>query len=438
MLTSRGQTPASDLRNRMTSVNNGDVITTYSYDDAGNRVEEVDDGSPLYYLIDPKNPTGYAQPIEQREGGITGTPQYTFIMGNSILAQGGFVGVNYLLTDGHGSTRDLVGGTGTLSGNFNYDAYGNSLGFRPNLAGTIVLFGGDGLYDPASSLYFHSSGRQSTTATGEFIEADPPGFGSNQDPISLHKYLYAGGDPVNNYDPSGHDLTELLAVMGEYAAEFATQVGEVGTIYNEGATLKGASDLAEQFVTTGTISPIAAAALLIQFLPAGKLLGLGGKLFGDALIGVTDTLESVYNNISELEGPVGRAAQWVGEVGAGLVAKAKGFIPTNFPAAYHGLDQVFQDGEKLIIVEAKGGAGALSETAAGGQMSQNWINSKITTLLESDDPLEKSWGQKLLDAKNSGNLQGMVVSTPVNSATNVVGNPTFELKAWTDIGDSSF
>src|SRR5208337_3892266 len=34
--------------------------------------------------------------------------------------------------------------------------------------------------------------------------------GEVADPISLHKYLYANGDPVNGCDPSGHiDLVEL-------------------------------------------------------------------------------------------------------------------------------------------------------------------------------------------------------------------------------------
>jgi hypothetical protein len=31
---------------------------------------------------------------------------------------------------------------------------------------------------------------------------------------SLHKYLYAGANPVNAYDPSGHDLTSLLVTIG--------------------------------------------------------------------------------------------------------------------------------------------------------------------------------------------------------------------------------
>jgi hypothetical protein len=38
----------------------------------------------------------------------------------------------------------------------------------------------------------------------EFIQRDTTS-GNNQDPFSLHKYLYANADPINNNDPSGHD-----------------------------------------------------------------------------------------------------------------------------------------------------------------------------------------------------------------------------------------
>lgn len=37
--------------------------------------------------------------------------------------------------------------------------------------------------------------------------------GNNEEPLSLHKYLYAQDNPVDHVDPSGHDIGDLLTVM---------------------------------------------------------------------------------------------------------------------------------------------------------------------------------------------------------------------------------
>jgi hypothetical protein len=45
--------------------------------------------------------------------------------------------------------------------------------------------------------------------------------GSQEDPLSLHKYLYCQGNPVNHIDPSGHDLVSIqftMAIMGQVGA----------------------------------------------------------------------------------------------------------------------------------------------------------------------------------------------------------------------------
>jgi RHS repeat-associated protein len=56
-------------------------------------------------------------------------------------------------------------------------------------------------YDSDLGLYYLRA-RYYNPATGRFLSRDPLD-GNAIDPASLHKYLYAGGDPVNGWDSTG-------------------------------------------------------------------------------------------------------------------------------------------------------------------------------------------------------------------------------------------
>jgi RHS repeat-associated protein len=72
-------------------------------------------------------------------------------------------------------------------------------------------------YDPDLGLYYLRA-RYMNPLTGRFMSRDPED-GKPVDPKSLHKYLYAGGDPVNVSDPTGRaELFETGAVLDESAA----------------------------------------------------------------------------------------------------------------------------------------------------------------------------------------------------------------------------
>lgn len=61
-------------------------------------------------------------------------------------------------------------------------------------------------YDPDLNLYYLRA-RYYNPATGRFMSRDP-NEGNIKVPATLHKYLYAGGDPVNRIDPRGRDFNE--------------------------------------------------------------------------------------------------------------------------------------------------------------------------------------------------------------------------------------
>ena len=57
-------------------------------------------------------------------------------------------------------------------------------------------------YDSDLGLYYLRA-RYYNPATGRFLSRDSE-LGKRRDPKSLHRYLYADGDPVNGIDPAGH------------------------------------------------------------------------------------------------------------------------------------------------------------------------------------------------------------------------------------------
>ena len=49
--------------------------------------------------------------------------------------------------------------------------------------------------------------------------------GEQDEPLSLHKYLYCEANPVNNVDPSGHEIegtVDLSGAIGDIAAQIST------------------------------------------------------------------------------------------------------------------------------------------------------------------------------------------------------------------------
>jgi RHS repeat-associated protein len=75
-------------------------------------------------------------------------------------------------------------------------------------------------YDSDLGLYYLRA-RYYNPATGRFLSRDPEN-GQPTDPQSLHKYLYAGGDPTSAFDPSGRaDIFETGKLLDRAARQTA-------------------------------------------------------------------------------------------------------------------------------------------------------------------------------------------------------------------------
>jgi len=219
-----GKTFTYDSENHLTSMNGGAV--TIIYDGDGNRVSKTVGGVTTQYLVDDMNPTGYAQVVEELQGSAV-TRQYTY--GLQRISQRQFVAnawtASFYGYDGGGNVRNLTNTAGAITDSYEYDAFGNSFtkqGTTPN----VYLYRAE-QYDSDLGLYYLRA-RYYDPITGRFLSRDPQD-GKPIDPKTLHKYLYATGDPVNKLDPTGRYATEgydeIVAEDEELAAPAAEKLG---------------------------------------------------------------------------------------------------------------------------------------------------------------------------------------------------------------------
>ncbi len=199
---SGGVTNTYDFENHLVQTSSGVKIV---YDGDGNRVSKTVGGVTTTFLVDDQNPTGYTQVINATSSngntdnyvyGLERVSQVAFISSSSTTL------TSYYVYDGQGSVRALTNAAGTVTDTYDYDAFGNllhSTGTTPN----NYLYAGEEL-DPDLHVYYLRA-RYMNAATGRFLSVDPY-LGDLTDPISLHRYLYAAADPVNNRDPNGEQF----------------------------------------------------------------------------------------------------------------------------------------------------------------------------------------------------------------------------------------
>jgi len=206
----------------------------YSYDDNGSLTEKItaikDEPDPQTNFEEKVTNTynlqnRLAQIVRQYDDANDKIEEFTeytyndtYLIGDDVIAQNVDGTSEYLLYDGHGSTRQLADADGTVSENYSYDGYGVMLqddsiaSQRPghvSQQAANLLYAGE-QFDTDSQNYYLRA-RWYDSLTGRFNRVDPYA-GNYQDPQSLHKYLYAHANPVNGVDPTGlFSLTGLIA-----------------------------------------------------------------------------------------------------------------------------------------------------------------------------------------------------------------------------------
>jgi RHS repeat-associated protein len=223
-ISSSGISYTYDFENKL--LMKGAIVMVYDGD--GIRVSETVGSTTTKYLVDTLNPTGYSQVMDEL---VSGAVTRTFTYGLRSISENQLVSgtwkPSFYGNDGHGNVRFLGNTAGTLTDTYQFDAFGAqiaSTGTTPN----TYLYSGE-RFDSNLNLY-HLRARYYNLLTGRFMTLDP-WAGRIADPRTLHKYLYAAGNPINLIDPTGQslgeeiieaiDVEETAAEREVYAEKFA-------------------------------------------------------------------------------------------------------------------------------------------------------------------------------------------------------------------------
>ena len=197
-----------DYQNRLVRMATPANIFEYAYNHDGIRFAKWMDGVETGYLVDSNR--SYAQVLEEYAGANL-TASYVY--GDDLLSRNDGAWSHYIY-DGQLSTRQLVNGAGAVTDSYDYDAFGellNSVGTTPN----NYLYTGE-QYDAGAEMYYLRA-RYYDQSSGRFLGMDTWG-GSQTEPVTLHKYLYANVNPVMMVDPSGEmsliGISTGLATLG--------------------------------------------------------------------------------------------------------------------------------------------------------------------------------------------------------------------------------
>jgi RHS repeat-associated protein len=305
-----------DVENHLTNFG----LVAFGYDGDGVRVSKTVGSTTTYYLVDDRNPTGYAQVVEEWTAS-GGSPALTMVYnyGLSLIDQR-VPGSNpdYFIFDGHGSTRILTDDTGTVINAFFYDAYGNMVASNTTPQ-TVYLYCGE-QWD-VNLLQYYLRARTYNPVTGRFWTMDTY-EGDSEDPKSLHKYLYCAANPLNNIDPGGQDLSEQLSVSGIQGI-LNSGLGTLNTIVKVYEEVKQAQNIYE-FATTvskfisalGQPTPEATEAAL-----STEFQNLTGTSSGELISGWQEAIKQVGSHWPDIAKAIAAKAPLIAEQAAARISR---------------------------------------------------------------------------------------------------------------------
>ena len=236
-----GNSYGYDSLNRVTSLNG--VGQNYYYDGDGNLLLKNLNGTITFYLVDDRNPSGYAQVLEEYTetngwGSAGWDLSRVYVYGLGLISEQGMdlntlmpSTLSYYGYDGHGNVRFLMDTNGAVTDKYTYDAFGNLIGSSGTTPNSYLYCGQR--WDADLGLYYNRA-RYMNPDAGRFMTMDTY-EGDQEDPLSLHKYLYGEDNPVNLVDPLGRaSWAQNLGYDAERAIDEEyreTHLGQAGILF---------------------------------------------------------------------------------------------------------------------------------------------------------------------------------------------------------------
>jgi RHS repeat-associated protein len=417
---SNGKAYNYDFENHLTSTNDGITVV---YDGDGNRVSKTVNGITTKYLVDTNNLTGYAQVVEEIQNGSV-TKQYTY--GLDLISQQQAGGLSFYNYDGHGSVRGLSNSSGNVTDTYTYDAFGTTIE-RTGTTDNNYLYAGE-QFDSDLGFYYNRA-RYLNVGTGRFISQDSY-EGNSSEPLSIHKYLYANGNPSNEIDPSGNfSISETAVTFGTLSILGAISGVAVNGINNY-ATGKNFFD--------GAVGAAAFGAAALPLAYAFPVLGLA--LAGAGIYSATSTAWQVFSNPNSSGGQKVASAFLVGLSVFGFRGSVKNvqsnglWVNANFFGSVFGnsrastmsqsLESVVNrtaefgdilDGQPnlrgritMAVGEAVDSSGQ-RRTLIGTSEPRGYIRAPFRSLIGQDDIVVKGTGHAEADIVSFANQQGWTI-----------------------------
>jgi len=270
-----------DVRDKLLGVReDATTLGQYFYDYQGMRVAKTGDKGLLRYTYDDDSV------LLQSDAAGNTIAKYEYGPDRLLSLNHATEGRQFYHFDALGSTVNLSKPDASIQARYQYDAWGN---FRSESGSSFNAFTFTGHEKDSETDLYYFKARYYDPDTGRFLSQDSS-LGETQTPPSLHRYLYAYGNPTIYWDPDGN-VTWLKNVAEGLDNFSSTSFAAAGDIDNlKTGNIGGDSFRRLQAIGLGVNGTLAA---------AGSALTRGVNFFANAGIATVSDDRDIQAELDE-------------------------------------------------------------------------------------------------------------------------------------------